>query len=142
MAPLGEANAMATYTIRVLNQSGINKSYVIFMDPPAVASSGDAPNVFTNAWVTFENITHSSSGSVVYTDSTYAYWSANDRVSVGAVADSDGVKAVNTATRDTVAFSNTGATGFTTLTSPGQAKDGSFSIVASSRRAAPRPQPP
>lgn len=123
---------MATYTIRVSNQSEADKSYVIFMDPPAVASSGDAPKVFTNAWVTFSNITHGGWDSVVYTDYTYAYWSANDRVSVGAVADSGGVKPVNTATRDTVAFSNTGATGFTTLTSPGQAKDGSFSIVAAS----------
>ncbi|PIB91460.1 hypothetical protein [Caulobacter sp. FWC2] len=121
---------MATYTIRIYNQSAAAQSYVIFMAPPAVASTGGATPVFANAWVTFANLTPGSWDSVVYTENSYAYWSSVDRLSLGAVVDSGGVMAVNTATCDTVTFTNTGMTGFKSLTSPGQASNGSFSIVA------------
>lgn len=121
---------MATYTIRIYNQSQLTKSYVAFMEPPSVAGSGGTHPVYTNAWATFENLTNGSWDSVVYTESTYAYWGQpTNALGAGAVIDSGGVISVNTSTNDTVAFSNTGETGFTGLTSPGSAQNGSFQIV-------------
>lgn len=122
---------MATYTIKVYNQTQANKSYTLFMHPPQITAPSGSPPVYSNAWATFENITHSSWDSVVYTETDYAYWSRADRgLSPGVVLDSCGVAAVNTATRDTVIFTNTGASGFLPVTSPGSAQPGSFSIVS------------
>lgn len=124
---------MATYSIKIYNQSQLNKSYVVFMQPPIVTSNGGASPVFTNAWVTFENLTNGGWDTVSYSGSIYAYWSQPaESLSPGAIVDSGGVTPVNTATRDTVHFTNTGATGFSTVTSPGAAQDGSFEIVAGS----------
>ncbi len=123
---------MATYTIRIYNQSLANKSYVVFMQPPAVSSSGGTTPIYTNAWATFDNITNGGWDTVVYTETTYAHWSqANAALGPGAVLDSGGAMPVNTATQDAVTFSNTGATGFTSVTSPGPAQNGSFSITSS-----------
>ncbi len=123
---------MATYKIKIYNQSLINKSYVAFMQAPIVTASGGTTPIYTNAWATFENVTNGSWDSVTYSETTYAYWSQpSEALSPGTVVDSGGVMQVNTATKDTVAFTNTGGTGFTTLTSPGGAQDGSFQIVTS-----------
>ncbi len=124
---------MATYSIKIYNQSQLNKSYAVFMQPPIVNSNSGTSSVFTNAWVTFENLTNGGWDTVSYSESTYAYWAQSaEALTPGAVVDSGGVAPVNTATRDTVQFTNTGATGFSTVTSPGAAQDGSFEIVAAS----------
>lgn len=121
---------MASYTIKIYNQAKTNKSYVAFMEQPAVVSNGGVQPVYTNAWATFENITDGSWDSVVYTDNTFAYWSQTaEQLNANTVLDSGGVKPVNTATQDTVNFTNTDVTGFTTVASPGTAQNGSFSIV-------------
>lgn len=123
---------MATYTIRVLNNSVANRSYAIFMAPPVVTANGAATPVFTNAWAAFTNITDGAWDSVIYTDKTYAFWGqALDRLGPGAILDCGGAKPVDTATADTVTFTNTGATGFASVTSPGEAQSGSFSIITS-----------
>jgi hypothetical protein len=44
---------MTTYTINVFNQSGANKSYVLFTQPP-----GGVTPVYTNAWVVFDDISN------------------------------------------------------------------------------------
>lgn len=122
---------MATYTIRIYNQSKANKSYVAFMEPPTVTSNGGVTPVFTNAWATFENITNGSWDSVVYTEAAYACWSQPAQaLAPSTVLDSGGVMAVDTATNDTVVFTNTGVTGFDALVTPGTAQNGSFSIVS------------
>lgn len=124
---------MATYTIKIFNQSQVMKSYVAFMQQPAVSASGASTPVYTNAWATFENITPGSWDSVVYTETTYAYWGQQaETLGHGSVMDSGGVMLVNTSTRDTVTFSHTGATGFTEVSSPGHAQNGSFQIVTGS----------
>ena len=53
---------MTTYTITVLNQSGANKSYVLFMQPP-----GATTPIYTNAWATFDNIHNGGWDSIVFT---------------------------------------------------------------------------
>jgi len=58
---------MATYTIKVINQSGVSKGYVVFMGPPVVTSPGGAPPVYTNAWATFEHIVDGGWSSVSHT---------------------------------------------------------------------------
>jgi hypothetical protein len=122
---------MATYTIRIYNQSLANKSYVVFMQPPVVSASGGTPPIYTNAWATFENVTNGSWDTVEYSDTTYAYWTpANAALTPGAVLDSGGAMPVNTATGNAVTFSNTGATGFTSVASPDPAQNGSFSITS------------
>lgn len=124
---------MASYTIRIYNQSLLNKSYVVFMQAPIVTSNGGTTPIFTNAWATFENITNGGWDQVDYTETTYAYWSQPEQaLSPGVTIDSGGVVAVNTATNDTVNFTNTGATGFLTPISPGSAQNGSFQIVGGS----------
>ncbi|WP_029916787.1 hypothetical protein [Caulobacter sp. UNC358MFTsu5.1] len=60
----GVGPATPTYTIRVNNQSGVDKSYIIFM-PPAVEPGGQTP-VYTNVWATFENVTSGAWDSLVY----------------------------------------------------------------------------
>jgi hypothetical protein len=121
---------MATYTIRIYNQSLIDKAYVAFMQAPLVTANGGTTPIYTNAWATFENITNGGWDSVVYNQTTYAYWSQPaESLSPGVTIDSGGVMPVNTATKDTVTFTNTGATGFSALTSPGTAQNGSFQIV-------------
>lgn len=123
---------MATYTIRIYNQSLANKSYVAFMEAPVVSASGGTTPIYTNAWATFENITNGGWDSVVYTDSTYAYWSpSSEALTPSTVLDSGGVMPVSTATQDTVTFTNTGATGFTGVVSPGTAQNGAFAIASS-----------
>lgn len=123
---------MAAYTIKVFNQSEINKSYVVFMQPPVVSASGGSTPIYTNAWASFENITNGSWDSVVYSETTYAYWAQpTATLSPGVTLDAGGVMPVNIATRDTVTFTNSDGTGFTNLASPGAAQAGSFEIVSS-----------
>lgn len=124
---------MASYNIRIYNQSLISKSYVVFMQAPIVTSNGATTPIYTNAWVTFNNITNGGWDQVDYTETTYAYWSQPaEALSPGVTIDSGGVMQVNTATNDTVTFTNSGTTGFSSLTSPGSAQNGSFQIVAGS----------
>lgn len=121
---------MATYTIKIYNQSQVTKSYVAFMKPPIVEAASGSQPVYANAWATFENITNGSWDMAVYTEQTYAYWAQPAApLGHGTVIDSGGVMRVNTATNDTVTFSNSDGTGFTGVTSPGGARDGSFQIV-------------
>ncbi|KQY92517.1 hypothetical protein ASD21_14065 [Caulobacter sp. Root1455] len=65
MAIAGEPRVSTTYTIQVLNQSGSNKSYVVFQ-APATASGGQVP-VYTNVWATLENVTDGDWDSFTYT---------------------------------------------------------------------------
>jgi len=118
---------MTTYTIQVFNQSGVAKSYVLFMQPP---QSGGSP-VFTNAWVTFESITTGGFDSVTYDDSIYAYWGTSDTLAPGTVVSSGGVALVDLSKSDQVPFAGSPPMGFGAVTQ-GQGPAGSFSIVAGS----------
>lgn len=121
---------MATYTIKVFNKSLATKSYFAFMEAPIVTSNGGATPVYTNAWATFDNVSNGAWDSVIYTDTTYACWSQPAMaLAPGVTLDSGGLAPVDTATNDAIAFTNTGATGFTDVTSPGSAQTGSFEIV-------------
>lgn len=123
---------MAQYTIRILNDSGVNKSYFAFMQVPVVSSGGAAPKVYSNVWVSFPQITPGSWDTAQYIDTTYACWSQPAQaLNPNTIIDSGGTIEVDTASRDTVLFSNTGARGFTQVNSPGTANSGSFSIVSS-----------
>ena len=53
---------MTTYTISVFNQSGADKSYVLFQQPP-----GGATPSYANAWATFDNIPNGGWDSLVFT---------------------------------------------------------------------------
>ena len=53
---------MTAYTINVLNQSGANKSFVLFTQPP-----GGTTPIYTNAWAVFENINNGGWDNVVFT---------------------------------------------------------------------------
>lgn len=118
---------MTTYTIQVLNQSRSDKSYVLFTQAPHVIANGVAPQVYTNAWATFGAVTNGGFDRITFDhQSAYAYWSEQT-----GHMQSGGVMPVNSETRDTVDFSGGTPTGFTTVTSPGTAQEGSFSIVTS-----------
>lgn len=64
-APQGPVASPPTYTIRVNNQSGVDKSYIVFM-PPADEPGGQTP-IYTNVWATFPNVTPGAWDSLVYT---------------------------------------------------------------------------
>lgn len=122
---------MATYNIQVLNSSGFAKSYVLFMQPPQVTSTGGQPVVYTNAWVTFNGIQPSGTDSVAYTDSTFAYWAtATLPVAVGTTMGQSGFAAVDTSQQDSVPFIGTSPIGFGPVTQGG-AMTGSYRIIAS-----------
>lgn len=59
---------MTTYTIRVLNQSGETKSYIVFQAPPLLHGHGGQTPVYTNVWATFPNITNGDHDSLVYAE--------------------------------------------------------------------------
>lgn len=122
---------MATYSIRVLNNSGFVKNYVIFMEPPIVNNKGANPQVYTNAWVTFQGVQPGSVDVVNYTDETSALWAtATTQVAPGTTVDQYGTIPVNTATQDSVTFvGDSDATGFTNLVHGG-AMTGSYEIIA------------
>jgi hypothetical protein len=121
---------MAKYNIEVLNSSGAAKSYVIFMQPPQVASTGGQPVVYSNAWVTFNGILPNGTDNVTYTDSTYAYWAtAIMPIAPGTTMGQSGFAAVNTATQDSTTFVGTAPIGFGPVT-PGGAQTGSYRIIA------------
>lgn len=54
-----------SYTINVINQSGANKSYVVFQ-APAPSQGGQAP-VDADAWATLEGLDNDGFDSVTYT---------------------------------------------------------------------------
>jgi hypothetical protein len=116
---------VTTYTIQVFNQSGVAKSYVLFMQPP----QGGGTPVFANAWVTFNSITSGGFDSVTYDDSVYAYWGTSDTLAPGTVVSSGGVALVDLSKSDQVPFAGSPPTGFGPVTQ-GQVPAGSFSIVA------------
>lgn len=124
---------MATYTIKIRNLSGFVKSYVCFMEPPIIASKGGSPEVYTNAWVTFQSITSGSNDTVTYTDETSAYWAqVPEQVAPGTTMGVAGDIGVDTSTQDTVKFlgaPETGGVGFGEF-SKGGARTGSFRIVS------------
>ena len=121
---------MATYNIQVLNSSGFSKSYILFMQPPQVTSTGGQPVVYTNAWVTFNGIQPGGTDTVTYTDSTFAYWAtATMPVGPGTTMGQSGVAAVDITAQDSVPFIGTVPTGFGTVTAGGAAS-GSYRIIA------------
>lgn len=124
---------MAQYNIKILNNSGVDKNYFAFMQVPDVSTGGSAPKVYSNVWVSFPGITQGSWDTAQYTDATYACWSQPAAaLSPTTIIDSGGTIPVNTATTDTVLFSNApGARGFSQVNSPGSASPGCFSIVSS-----------
>jgi hypothetical protein len=122
---------MATYNIQVLNSSGFAKSYVVFMQPPAVAATGGQPVVFSNAWVTFNGIQPNGTDAIQYTDSTFAYWAtATMPIAPGTTMGQSGVAAVDTRAQDSVPFIGTVPIGFGPVTLGG-AMTGSYRIIAS-----------
>lgn len=120
---------MATYTIRIVNNSGQSKSYVAFMETPQIAASGGDPVIYTNAWATFESVTDGSWDSIVYTDNTYAWWGVESGAAKGQ-ATAGGVMAVNTQTCDSVSFIGGAEPGFDGVPRPGSAPDGAYQIVS------------
>lgn len=125
---------MTTYTLQVLNTSGFNKDYVLFMQAPTVTSSGGSAQVYTNAWVTFSGVTNNSVDMVTYTDQTFAYWAkATVPIGPGSTMGQSGFVPASTATKDSVTFLGSmgdGGVGFGPPASPGQAMSGSIEIIA------------
>ncbi|MDB5456708.1 MAG: hypothetical protein JWP92_2293 [Caulobacter sp.] len=121
---------MATYNIKVLNESGFSKSYVVFMEKPKVSSTGGQPQIFSNAWATFTALLPNGYDSVTYTETTYACWGTSpEPLSPGVVLSSGGNALVDTSKRSSVPFIAGPPTGFGTVTG-GTAMSGSFAIVA------------
>jgi hypothetical protein len=121
---------MAKYTIKVLNNSGFAKNYVLFMQPPAVTSTGGQPVVYSNAWVTFNGILPGGTDTVEYTDETFAYWAtATMPIAPGTTMGQSGAAAVDVTLQDSVTFAGTTPIGFGTVT-PGGAMTGSYRIIA------------
>lgn len=124
---------MTTYTIKIYNQSNFNKSYVVFMEPPQVTSNGGQTPVYTNAWRTFPNLTNGGWDSIVYTQTTYAYWAEAPGVTAGATIDAGGVMPVDTVSRDSTVFVYGEASGQPTgfqPPAPDGAQNGSFEIIS------------
>ena len=46
-----------TYTIKIHNNSGHDHPYVVFMPPSQTQPTSEPPQVYNNAWRTFDNIT-------------------------------------------------------------------------------------
>ncbi|WP_165188322.1 hypothetical protein [Caulobacter soli] len=123
---------MATYTLQILNESGFNKSYVFFMTPPVVTTTGASPEIFTNAWVTFNSVGQGSYDTVTYTDTTYAFWGTTpSQLAPGVILASGGSALVDTTAQDEVTFIAS-PTAFSAPPVPGKAQTGSFAIVANS----------
>jgi hypothetical protein len=117
---------VTSHTIQIFNQSGVAKSYVLFMQPPQTG----ATQIFANAWVTFDSVTSGGFDSVTYDDSVYAYWgTTSDTLAPGTVVSSGGVALVDLTKSDEVPFSGSQPTGFGPVTQ-GQGPVGSFSIVS------------
>lgn len=122
---------MAQYTIQILNNSTVAKNYVAFMEPPIVTSTGASPQVYSNAWVTFNGVTNGGFDTIIYDDVTYAYWGTTpSQLTPGTVISSGGTMLVDTTTQDTVPFQGSLPAGFGTLATPGKAQTGSYQIVA------------
>jgi len=124
---------MATYTIKVQNESGFGKDYVVFQKPPEVISNGSNVEVFSNAWITFTGILPGSFNSLTYEDITYAYWGTmtSDMSSTTSITQG-GSTLVNTATQDGVAFQADDYTGFGDVTTGASSNTGSYQISSSS----------
>ncbi|MFZ0268749.1 hypothetical protein [Caulobacter sp.] len=122
---------MTIYTIRVLNQSGFNKNYTVFMAPPRVNENGAPVTVLTNAWATFPSIVTGGFDSLMVDDSLYAFWSqAVHDIGPGVVVTAGGVQQVSIDARDEVAFAAGSPTGFQGVTA-GKAQTGCYAIITS-----------
>jgi hypothetical protein len=117
---------VTNHTIQIFNQSGVARSYVLFMQPPQTG----ATQIFANAWVTFDSVTSGGFDSVTYDNSVYAYWGTTpDTFAPGTVVSSGGVALVDLTKSDEVPFSGAQPTGFGAITE-GRGPPGSFSIVS------------
>lgn len=124
---------MATYTIQVLNQSGFQKDYVIFSEPPKVTQSGTVVQVFSNAWVTFPQILNGSYDKLIYEDVTEAYWGTLPSSPASGVTVNQGGSAItNTETGDGVVFSGSTPLGFGPVVPGAASTTGAFQIKANS----------
>lgn len=121
---------MTVHTLQIFNQSGFAKSYVVFMTPPIASTGGDAPQVFTNAWVTFDSVTSGGFDSISFDDQVYAYWGTTpDTLAPGTSLTSGGVALVDLSQQNQVNFSGGSPMGFGAVTS-GKTQPGAFAIVA------------
>jgi hypothetical protein len=75
-----------TYTIRVVNQSSANNGYAIFTQSPTVTSQTDAPQVFTNAWATFNSIADGGFDTITSDGVTFAHEGATPPHTVSSAA--------------------------------------------------------
>lgn len=122
---------MTIYTIQVVNQSGFNKSYTVFMAPPRVNENGTPVTVLTNAWVTFHSVVNGGFDSLMVDENVYAFWGqAPQGLESGVVVTSGGLQPVSTDARDGVAFTATPSTGFQGVTA-GKAQAGCYAIFTS-----------
>lgn len=121
---------MPMHTIQIFNQSGVAKSYVVFMEPPVASTGGGATQVFTNAWVTFDSVTEGGFDSISFDDKVYAYWGTTpDTLAPGTTMTSGGVALVDLSQQNEVIFTGASPTGFGAVT-PGNTAPGSFAIIA------------
>jgi hypothetical protein len=138
-----EDESMATYNLYIVNNSGVTKSYVFFMQPPLVSAKGGQPKVFANAWVTFNSVTNGGFDHIQYTDLTSAYWgTARTPIAVGTLINQGGTALVDVTQQDSVTFygsspplgnvrltSSPGGIGFSPVTHGG-AITGAYRIIA------------
>jgi hypothetical protein len=121
---------MVAYTIQIWNQSKHNKSYVAFMQAPIVTAQGGEPEVYTNAWATFPDLTNGGFDTVIYNDTTFAYWGVSpSETAQHAVVMSGGVAPVDTTSSDALLFNANGPVGFAPMQGEASA-GGTFEIVA------------
>jgi hypothetical protein len=123
---------MAIYTIQILNESGFTKDYVVFPTPPIVTSTGGPVEVFSNAWVTINNVSEGSFDTLSLTDDIYALWGSapEGALEPGMTIDASGVQPVDPAQAPLIPFVGETPTGFGPSID-GKAHPWAFAIITS-----------
>ena len=123
--------AATTYNIHIINNSGLERNYLIFAKPPVV--SGTLGEVYSNAWVTLPDIPTLCNAYISYTDEIFAYWgTVESKVAPGAdVYIGQGVP-VQLGPDGTDYFFTAQPTGFDFSKTANDAPAGQFSITSAS----------
>jgi hypothetical protein len=121
---------MTTYTISVMNQSGFDKTYTVFMAPPRVKEDGSPLKVYTNAWATLSDLVTGAFDSLQIYEDLYAFWGqTRQALKPGDVVFPHGVTLVSIQAQDGIAFTATPEPGFQGMNS-GKAQTGCYAIAA------------
>ena len=122
---------VTTYTIKILNESGFLKSYIVFLEAPVVTCASGPHPVTPAAWATFPDMQPEAFGTTEYDDAapSFAYWGKT--IEKDSVISASGVIEIDLAAGDEVAFTASSQPGFGAPV-PGMAAPGSFRILTTS----------